>query len=409
MNAPRTQADLEALIAGNVQENLHLDYKDSRALVEKNVRSELPKDVSAFANSDGGVLVYGIREEGNVPVALDGGVENSVRTREWIEQIISSNIAPRVDGIRIYQIPLSTTHSAYTIEIPKSYRGPHQERGSKRYYKRHNFESLSMEDYEIADLRSRARSVPPLVSFDVEIRGRILFLFVISNPGDLAAQDVRFKFSPPLTWREEPPVIMTNGIRSLPPRREYRVFYGSSPDLFTSDSTARTEFVLEVQYFHPQLAAEVTETFEVNLGDYLGTWAAPSPIEELTKAIQDQLGTIKKEVENLRKTVEVLAPLASPTGLQLSVRSLREIASTASLAPSLEKRNPEREGTAYFEEILEVDPGLARRISSYFWRRGTGGQLQDIEGVTPELLDKMRKLFSVPLSEEDEAAAVDNA
>jgi hypothetical protein len=55
MELPQKVDDLESLIKNNVQENIHLDYKDSRAIDGKK-RREMAKDVSAFANSDGGIL-----------------------------------------------------------------------------------------------------------------------------------------------------------------------------------------------------------------------------------------------------------------------------------------------------------------------------------------------------------------
>jgi predicted HTH transcriptional regulator len=59
-----------------------LDYKSSGALAkDSKSRDELCKDVSAFANSAGGQIVYGIDEKNK---KLDGG---SALTREWIEQV----------------------------------------------------------------------------------------------------------------------------------------------------------------------------------------------------------------------------------------------------------------------------------------------------------------------------------
>jgi len=37
-------------------------------------KNEISKDVSAFANSDGGTIIYGIEEEGHLPKRIDGGV-----------------------------------------------------------------------------------------------------------------------------------------------------------------------------------------------------------------------------------------------------------------------------------------------------------------------------------------------
>jgi hypothetical protein len=56
--ALKTKEDLEALYANNVKESLHLEYKASPA-VDKGSDSkklEMARDVSAFANADGGQI-----------------------------------------------------------------------------------------------------------------------------------------------------------------------------------------------------------------------------------------------------------------------------------------------------------------------------------------------------------------
>lgn len=57
-------SDLEQLISNEIEENLHLDYKSAGALskIDKK-KDEITKDVSALANSDGGIIVYGINEK----------------------------------------------------------------------------------------------------------------------------------------------------------------------------------------------------------------------------------------------------------------------------------------------------------------------------------------------------------
>ena len=58
---PTTVAEIDKLISDQVQEDLHLDYKESGA-IHKTKKDDISKDVSAFANSDGGLLIYGVRE-----------------------------------------------------------------------------------------------------------------------------------------------------------------------------------------------------------------------------------------------------------------------------------------------------------------------------------------------------------
>ncbi len=54
-----------ALIRDEAQESLTLDYKRSSALGKWNTeRNNLSKDISAFANSEGGMLICGMEENG---------------------------------------------------------------------------------------------------------------------------------------------------------------------------------------------------------------------------------------------------------------------------------------------------------------------------------------------------------
>ena len=153
-------SDLQALIRDEVQESLTLDYKRSAALGKGNLeRNNLSKDVSAFANSDGGLLVYGMVENGQVPTAIDVGVDRTQITKEWLESVLRTNIHPTVDRMLIKQVPLPGKEPeavVYVLEIGQATsRAPHQAFDHK-YYKRFNFESTPMEDYEIRDLMRRS-------------------------------------------------------------------------------------------------------------------------------------------------------------------------------------------------------------------------------------------------------------
>jgi hypothetical protein len=396
MNIPVKREDLELFVQQQVQESLHLDYKRSEAL-SKAGQKEIPKDVSAFANSDGGMIIYGIEESGHLPVRIDEGIPNSVVTREWIEQTILSNISPKIEGIQIQQIPIGTSNSAYCINIPKSDRAPHQERVTKRYYKRYNFSSVPMEDYEISDVRARSRSVKPLARFEVEIRHGFLFMFVIENPGDVAAENVKFEFTEKLTWKEdkEPPSIIANGIEYFPPSKRYHVFYGTSPSLLGKDSKACTEFSALVSYFHPIRQKRITETFHINLRDYLGTWPEYSEVEELSKKLEKAMAGLTSEIKELKKQIEPLKSLVAPTGLNLSYTTLRNLRHLIQGSLHFERIDPKGQDGQVFAEILEIDLSLAWQIAEHFWDKRTVDGLEGTEGVTAELIGKICENFLV--------------
>jgi predicted HTH transcriptional regulator len=119
-----SEDDLNRLVEDEIQESLTLEYKRSEALGRSSAqRDELSKDVSALANSAGGQLIYGIREENHLPVEVDGGVDNAVITREWIEQVLNSNIQPRLSKLIITPIKIADQRFAYVITVPASSTG----------------------------------------------------------------------------------------------------------------------------------------------------------------------------------------------------------------------------------------------------------------------------------------------
>jgi hypothetical protein len=192
-----TEADLLALVTNQVTESLTLDYKECRALDAKSdkQKNDLSKDVSALANSAGGILVYGIVEKGHLPQSLDEGFDPAIVDREWIESVMRSRIQPTIDDVRIAQIALTSTHPgrcAYVVYVPQSRRAPHMA-SDHRYYKRQNFMSEPMEDYEVRDVGRR--STAPNLS--IELRGpdpgitrdsRFAFYLWISNESETPAE-----------------------------------------------------------------------------------------------------------------------------------------------------------------------------------------------------------------------------
>ncbi|AZA55361.1 helix-turn-helix domain-containing protein [Chryseobacterium sp. G0201] len=160
---------IQELINNKIEENLHLDYKASGSL-EKNEKkaNEISKDVSAFANSDGGVIIYGIKEDSinkHIPEKIDPIDRNAI-SKEWIEQIIQGRISPRIQGINIIPITINEPNEVvYVVEIPKS--DTVHQANDRKYYKRFNFNSEPMYDYEIKDVLNRNKF--PKIELEFEI------------------------------------------------------------------------------------------------------------------------------------------------------------------------------------------------------------------------------------------------
>lgn len=394
MELPQNIDDLKLLIKNEVQENIHLDYKDSRA-IDRKKRHEIAKDVSAFANSDGGVLIYGIKEENHLPVTLDEGVDHIKYSREWLEEVITSNISPLIDDLTIVQIPLSPDHSSFVIKVPKSYRAPHQEQSSKRYYKRYNFKSQPMEDYEINDVRNRTYTISPLVNFDIIIKHGVMVYFVISNIGKVPAENVRFTFSIDSPWRDDKrkPPILTKGIKYLPPGRTFRIFFHTAQEIFSKDKNIPTEFDVSVTYFHLEVSQELTDVFHIDFNDYLHTDATETELHQHGKKIEDSIKSLTSEMKNLNKHIEHISKMAGPTGLDFSVTTLRDLKSIFTGEESFTKIDPIYCDHTVFKEVLQIDRDLSFLLERHFWQHKTIEGLEELEGMSEEIITKFKKYF----------------
>jgi len=154
-----TKQRLEQMIADGVEENLLLDYKGPDSLAKTDgKKTEVTKDVSSFANSSGGVLIYGIAEFDDEPrkhlPARLAPIQRNEISKEWLDQVIQS-IQPRIDGVVIHPVTISEADNTvcYIVEVPQSHTA-HMAR-DHRYHKRHNFTTVQMEDYEVRDVMNR--------------------------------------------------------------------------------------------------------------------------------------------------------------------------------------------------------------------------------------------------------------
>jgi hypothetical protein len=163
-----SRTELEALHTGNVKESLNLEYKASPAIDKKddNKKIEMARDVCAFANADGGQIVYGMTEDDHEPAGLDDGVDSKTYPEIWFEQVLQQHITPAIPGLRIRHVPLQKPMVAVVIDVPGTKADPHQV-SDGRYYRRHNFNRLVMEHYEVRDAMRRA--VDPALEIEFEL------------------------------------------------------------------------------------------------------------------------------------------------------------------------------------------------------------------------------------------------
>lgn len=196
------EVELQRHIEEGIEESSALDYKSGAALNAKNPNvNEITKDVSAMANSAGGVIIYGITESKtnrHLPEKLDP-IDRTTFDKERLEHIINT-IRPRLHQFTVTPVPIASDSNnvCYVVEIPEG-RTAHQCRDN-RYYRRYNFEAVPMEDYEIRLVMNRLTVPDASVEFKTQLHMGVgatkhyLLAPVIKNLGSQAIRDFKLIF-----------------------------------------------------------------------------------------------------------------------------------------------------------------------------------------------------------------------
>jgi hypothetical protein len=163
----QTFADVEAFLQQGAAENLALDYK--RELGDSSgARAEMCKDVSAFANSQGGEIVYGVEENQDrtprLPVFGTPRTFGRQNVEEWAVQVLQSGVQPRMAfEVEAFELPNDPDRCVLVVRTQTSPAAPHMvtfkedNRYYGRFYRRGNFGNRIAEEYEVREMMERAR------------------------------------------------------------------------------------------------------------------------------------------------------------------------------------------------------------------------------------------------------------
>jgi predicted HTH transcriptional regulator len=147
---------IQALIDTCQRESDNLEYKTATQRFEDKQRDEIAKDVSSFANSGGGVIIYGVAtdpKDKTKPVAIEAIHAANIET---FDRVVNSKIQPPVPRWQKRLIP-NEQPRVMVIFVPQSDDPPHQNLVDKKYYRRAGIESFPMTHDLIALLSERAK------------------------------------------------------------------------------------------------------------------------------------------------------------------------------------------------------------------------------------------------------------
>lgn len=154
-----TADDLQRLVDDGVIESRQLDYKEDLPGDSNDDKREFLADVSALANTLGGDILYGIREQRDeqgratgIPEEVVGlEIDNWDAERLRLENILRDGLAPRVLGTEMDCINLLSGRVVVLIRVPRSVQSPHMVifRNWSRFFARNSGGKNQMEVSEI--------------------------------------------------------------------------------------------------------------------------------------------------------------------------------------------------------------------------------------------------------------------
>lgn len=149
-----TTSHLQQLVENSVPESRTLEYKAANYGHNDESRKEALKDITAFANSDGGHLIIGISEKSGT-LAFAEGIDAASADKEIqrLGSMLRDNVEPSLIGHQIKSVPIPSNRHAIIVHVPRSWTKPHRTnfKNSKRFYVRN---SNGVHEVSVDELRT---------------------------------------------------------------------------------------------------------------------------------------------------------------------------------------------------------------------------------------------------------------
>ncbi len=181
-----TMDDVQQFFEGKPLESQRLEFKSGDVDLTK-----LQKEVCAFLNAEGGLLIMGAPRESDATMKLE---LNHFPNDEILYRQITQGIVPVPEGVRVAQIP-GDDGSVFLVEVPPSHNTPHQLQGSGTYYMRQGAIARPALHEEVERMFMDRRKANLDLQIEIERPDDALIIrLIIGNKSSISAYEPGFNF-----------------------------------------------------------------------------------------------------------------------------------------------------------------------------------------------------------------------
>lgn len=158
-----TADDIDTLVVDRISEGRLFELKRELPGRADSERREFAADVTAFANAQGGDILYGVEDQGGVASSICGlAVSNRDTELTRLESILLNCVDPRIAGLRWRWIDRPAGDPVLLLRVPASTIAPHSVAISDtvRFHRRHNNRRSEMDVQELREAFTASEALP---------------------------------------------------------------------------------------------------------------------------------------------------------------------------------------------------------------------------------------------------------